>query len=82
MLGDNCSSACPTKDHESWGACIRDKGLRISWAASAKNLDRTSEKKWEQNLNEYSSLVKQGIEPENTWPSGVLAAKKKADKGI
>lgn len=81
MTGENCTSACPTKDHESWGECVRSKGLRIGWAASAKGIDATTEKKWNKNLDEYESLVRQGVQPRNTWPSGVHEAKVQAEKG-
>lgn len=82
MLGDNCSASCLTKDHATWGECVRDKGLKISWAASAKGLDKTREKKWDKNLDEYQSLVRQGVQPRNTWPSGVKEARDRAEKGI
>lgn len=47
----NCSSGCPTPGaHASWGECVRDKNTRVAWAASAKGLDRTTEKKWDAEL--------------------------------
>lgn len=46
----SCSTGCPTQDHQSWGECVRSKGLRVAWAASAKGLDLTREKKWDKEL--------------------------------
>lgn len=32
-----CSSSCPSQDHESWGECVRDKGLAIAAVDSTVN---------------------------------------------
>lgn len=32
-----CSSTCPTQDHESWGQCIKAKGLVIAAVDSTVN---------------------------------------------
>lgn len=32
-----CSSSCPTQDHESWGECVRSKGLAIAAVDSTSN---------------------------------------------
>lgn len=47
----NCSTGCPTPGaHATWGECMRAKNPRVAWAASAKGLDRTAEKKWDAEL--------------------------------
>lgn len=46
----NCSSGCLTKDHASWGECVRAKNTRVGWAASASGLDRTKDKKFDAEL--------------------------------
>ena len=47
----NCSTGCPTPGaHESWGECVRAKNTRVAWAASARGLDATAEKKWDAEL--------------------------------
>ena len=70
----NCSSSCPTKDHGSWGECVRSKGLRVGWAASHKGIDRTKEKRWEQGLQEYRDARAAGIQPASTNVRDVRAA--------
>ena len=32
-----CTANCETQDHESWGQCLRDKGLRIAAVDSTTN---------------------------------------------
>lgn len=31
MKGENCSSTCPTKNHETFGECIRAKRIAAQW---------------------------------------------------
>jgi hypothetical protein len=65
-LGDNCASACLTKDHESFGACVRSSNVRIGYCRSAAGLDATTEKKWQTELSEYRSARAQGVQPSGT----------------
>jgi hypothetical protein len=62
----NCRTGCPTQDHDTWGECARDANLRIGYAASAKGWDLTKQKKWDRELEDYRSAVKQGIQPKGT----------------
>lgn len=45
-----CSTGCPTKDHATWGECVRAKNTRVAWAASARGLDATAERKKDAEL--------------------------------
>lgn len=54
----SCTSGCATKDHGSWGECVRDKGLHIVDPGGTGTA-----KKWEGDLNAYASARKQGIQP-------------------
>ena len=62
----SCRTGCPTKDHASYADCLRDSGLRIAYARSASGWDATRQKKWDRELADYRSAVKQGIEPDGT----------------
>ena len=33
----NCTSSCPAQDCESWGQCVRNKGLKIAAVDSTVN---------------------------------------------
>jgi hypothetical protein len=49
----NCSTGCPTKDHATYGECLRSKAPRVAYANSAKGLDYTAQKKWDAELSAY-----------------------------
>lgn len=58
----NCSSSCLTQEHETWGECVRAKGLRLN-----PNLSDTSRsKKWDKELQAYRDARSQGIQPAGT----------------
>lgn len=69
-----CTSNCPTQDHESWGACVRSKGLKIAYANSANGQDATTQKKWDKSLDMYRDARAQGIQPSSTRPDAVRRA--------
>lgn len=75
--GARCSSACLTKDHLTWGECVRDKGLQVSPAISDSYGSR--QKQWDRELDGYESAVRQGLEPAGTKQHHVDAAFKEAD---
>jgi len=62
----NCSSGCLTKDHATYGECLRSKSLRIAYCNSAGGSDASRQKRWDAELNEYRAAVSQGIEPDST----------------
>lgn len=62
-MGTRCTCG---QGHKTFGACIRAKGLRIGWAASARGLDATEERNKERELELYRSARDQGIQPGST----------------
>lgn len=66
VTSPNCSSGCLTKDHATYGECIRSKSFRIAYCQSASNLDASRQKRWDKELDAYRSAVAQGIEPDST----------------
>ena len=61
-----CRTGCVTKDHESYGQCLRAASLRVGWAKSAKGLDYTAEKRNEAELQAYRDARKAGVQPAGT----------------
>lgn len=60
--GKNCSSGCPTRDHKTWGECVRGKRLNLN-----PNLaDTNVQKAWDKELDSYESAVRQGVQPDGT----------------
>lgn len=71
MTGKNCSSSCKTKDHETWGECVRAKNLKTNALnpevlAIQKSADKT--------LAEYRKARKYGIQPKSTRAADVQRA--------
>lgn len=79
MLGENCSAGCLTRDHESFGACMRSKSLRVAYCQSWKGLDATRQKTWDKDLENYRGALSQGIEPKTTWKADVDKAVRISD---
>jgi hypothetical protein len=73
-LGDNCSSRCETRDHQTFGECVRNKG--VSFQGSSLQEAR----KWDNELNGYASAVKQGMQPDGTTTQAVQQALDISDK--
>lgn len=74
MAGENCTSSCISRDHENWGQCVRDKGLKIAYANSANGQDATTQKRFDKALDEYRAARAQGIQPSSTRPDAVRRA--------
>lgn len=73
--GKNCSSGCPTKDHKTWGECVRGKRLNLNPNLS----DTGTQKAWDKELDAYESARRQGVEPEGTTTAKVNEAMRKAE---
>ena len=58
----NCSSSCRTKDHATWGECVRSKGLQLNPNLS----DTGASKAWDKELTDYKNAYDQGIRPHGT----------------
>lgn len=76
-LGDNCASACLTRDHETFGACVR--GVRVGYCGIGGN-DATRQKKWDADLARYKEARNQGIQPASTERAAVDRALALSDK--
>lgn len=74
-LCNKCGSHC-----ETFGDCIRNKGLRIGYCRSAAGIDRTADKAWNSELALYANARGQGIQPEGTQTAQIRAALDASDK--
>lgn len=62
-----CSAGCPTKDHRSYGECLRSKGVVTTGLESTgPGFARSFQKSWDHELDAYSAARKQGIQPATT----------------
>lgn len=73
-MGENCSSSCKTKDHATFGECVRSKNLKTAYMQEWKGSDATAQKKADKNLDAYANARKYGIQPKSTRAADVQAA--------
>lgn len=73
--GSRCSSACVTREHRTFGECMRSKGLQL-----APNLsDTNTQKAWDKELDSYESARRQGVEPRGTKQHQIDEAMKQSE---
>lgn len=66
-----CASSCRTKDHPTYGACLRAKNLRTN-ALDPETLGQ--QKAADKTLDDYAKARKYGIQPTSTRAHDVQAA--------
>lgn len=74
-----CSSACLTRDHKTFGECLRAKNLQLSPAVSDGY--STKQRAWDKDLDHYEKAVDNGLHPVGTQRHQVDAAIKEAERG-
>lgn len=75
-----CSSGCPTKNHRSYGECLRSKRQMVGFAASARGADKTRDNLWNRELDMYADLRRQGIQPDGTGMAKLEFAQKMSEQ--
>lgn len=78
-VGANCSGSCLTRDHKTYGECLRAKNLQLS--PNVNGDYGSKQKQWDKDLNHYESAVGQGLNPAGTQRHQVDAAIKEAERG-
>lgn len=78
-VGANCSSTCPTRNHKTYGECLRAKNLQLS--PHVNDSYGSAQKKLDKDLDHYESAVRQGVQPSGTQRHQVDAALREADNG-
>lgn len=71
----SCGAGCPT-----FGACIRNKGIRVGYCQSVKGHDRTRQKQWDRELDLYASARAQGVNPAGTSTAASQFALEMSDR--
>lgn len=56
-----CTSGCPTQDHESYGQCLRSKGVAVVDPAG-----RVHRSAWDKEMDSYLDAKRQGVQPAST----------------
>lgn len=79
VLGINCSAACPTRDHKTYGECLRAKSIQLSPHINSEYGKK--QKQWDKDLDHYESATRQGLQPEGTQRHQVDQAIREAESG-
>lgn len=74
-----CSSSCATKDHATWGECVRAKAIRHTVAIPGNDYDPARSKSWDSELSLYRDARAQGIQPAGTKRAQIENAMKISD---
>lgn len=71
-----CRSGCLTKDHASWGDCLRASNIQMNSGDANGNVVSSgwTNKKWNNELSLYRQARAQGIQPDGTSTAKVRAA--------
>lgn len=70
-----CSSSCRTKDHASWGECVRAKRLNTA----PGDVHEYNQRK-DKGIDEYVKARKQGMQPASIMPRDVQIANALSDR--
>lgn len=73
MPGEHCSDNCPTKDHRSWGECVRNKGIKTQWLGGT-GPSLADQRKFEKDTASYRQVVRDGGSLSTAMNKGVEAA--------
>lgn len=72
-----CSSNCPTQDHDSWGACVKAKGIKAQWLGGVQP-SASEQKRFSATNARYRQAIKDGLEPSAVSDSAVNRAYEEA----
>lgn len=85
MSGENCTSGCRTKDHETYGQCLASKSPASKNSTQSTDRLYGMEKRNAQEIGEYRAARAQGIQPATTQLPDIrraVAASQKADAAL
>lgn len=74
-----CRTGCKTKDHATYGECLRDANPRVAYCGKGGG-DATAQKKWDGDIKHYFNAINQGIQPAGTKRHQVDAAIRQANE--
>lgn len=73
MVKNNCTSTCTTRDHKTFGECMRAKNAIVAYCGIGGG-DASAEKRWDRELEAYRNARAQGIQPTGTTMPKIEAA--------
>ncbi|PVU81306.1 hypothetical protein DDP54_15495 (plasmid) [Cellulomonas sp. WB94] len=80
MAGEHCTSSCRTRDHESFGECVRSKRVNAMWLGGEQP-SATDQKRFDRTNQEFRQAVKDGLNPTSVSDRAIHAAYEQASGG-
>ena len=74
-----CSSSCSTRDHQSWGDCVRSKGIKTQVETPGTGYDPAKNKAWDKRIDAYKDARAEGIQPASSKAADIQAAVRHSD---
>lgn len=78
MAGEHCSSACQTKDHDSFGECCRSKNIKAQWLGGT-GPSLSGQKAWDRENERYEKATNEGLAPQGVGHKAIDAAYRAAE---
>lgn len=75
-----CASSCKTRDHESYGACLRQQGIAAQWLGGVQS-SYGEQKRFDAETQRYRAVVRDGLRPDAPTNAAVDRALRAAEKG-
>lgn len=66
--------------HETFGACLRSKNIRVAYCQSASGRDASAQKEWDRDLSLMGDCKRQGIVPRTTGRKDMRTALDLSDR--
>lgn len=74
MPGEHCTSGCRTRDHNSYGECLRDKSVGNIMLGGYRSDSHSRQRAFERETETYRDIVKRGGSISTAVNKGVDAA--------
>lgn len=74
--GTRCSSSCVTRDHQTFGECLRAKNFNLNPHLALTHI----QKAWDRELVNYQDAVRQGVQPAGTRQHHIDSAMKESER--
>lgn len=73
-----CSSTCKTKDHSSWGECVRAKNVTAQWLGGT-GPSQSEQKAFDRENQRFEDATKAGLSPQGVGHKAIDAAYRAAE---
>lgn len=80
MAGEHCSASCTTRDHKSFGECVKAKNIAAMWTGGSRP-SFGEVKRFSRENQAFRDAVKDGLKPQAVSFNAVNRAYDVASRG-